>query len=51
MGEEHEFRHDQMRAFLAGLWLVRQQPNLPALQKTAIDAGAFGLNQRDQGEL
>jgi len=31
--------------------LVEETPNLPALQKTAADAGAFGLNRRDQEEL
>jgi hypothetical protein len=51
IGAEYEFRHDQMRAFLAALWLVEETPTLPALQKTAIDAGAFGLNRRDQEEL
>jgi hypothetical protein len=51
VGAEHEFRHDQMRAFLAALWLVEETPTLPALQKTATDAGAFALNRRDQEEL
>jgi hypothetical protein len=51
IGAQHEFRHDQMRAFLAALWLVEETPNLPAVQKTATDAGAFGLNRRDQEEL
>jgi hypothetical protein len=51
IGAEREFRHDQMRAFLAALWLVEETPNLRALQKTAIDAGAFGLNRRDQEEF
>jgi hypothetical protein len=40
-----------MRAFLAALWLVEETPTLPVLQKTATDAGAFGLNRRDQEEL
>jgi hypothetical protein len=40
-----------MRAFLAALWLVEDAPTLPALQKTATDAGAFGLSRRDQEEL
>ena len=31
IGTEHEFRHDQMRAFLAALWLVEETPTLPAL--------------------
>lgn len=51
IGAEREFRHDQMRAFLAALWLVEETPTLPALQKTATDAGAFGLKPRDQEEL
>jgi hypothetical protein len=51
IGAEHEFRHDQMRAFLGALWLVEETPALPALQKTATDAGAFGLNRRDQEAL
>jgi ligand-binding sensor domain-containing protein len=51
IGPEREFRHDQMRAFLAALWLVEETPTVLALQKTASDAGAFGLNRRDQEEL
>jgi Two component regulator propeller len=51
IGAEREFRHDQMRAFLAALWLVEETPNLPALQKAVSDAGAFALNRRDQEEL
>ena len=51
IGPEHEFRHDQMRAFLAALWLVEETPTLAALQRSASDAGAFGLNRRDQEEL
>jgi hypothetical protein len=50
-GPECEFRHDQMRSFLAALWLVEENPTLTALQKTATDAGAFKLNRRDQDEL
>jgi hypothetical protein len=49
LGAEYEFRHDQMRAFLAALWLVEETPTLPALQKIATDA--FRLNRRDQEEL
>jgi hypothetical protein len=51
IGAEREFRHDQMRAFLAALWLVEETPTMPALQETATDAGAFALNRRDQEEL
>jgi ligand-binding sensor domain-containing protein len=50
-GAEHEFRHDQMRAFLAASWLVEEMPTMSALHKTATDAEAFGLNRRDQEEL
>jgi hypothetical protein len=51
MGAQHEFRHDQMRAFLAALWLVEEAPTLPALQKRATEGGAFDLNRRYQEEL
>jgi ligand-binding sensor domain-containing protein len=51
IGAEHEFRHDQMRAFLAALWLVEETATMPALKKVAIEAGAFALNRRDQEEL
>ena len=51
VGATHEFRHDQMRAFLAALWLFEEQPNMPALEKASIDGGAFALNRRDQEEL
>jgi hypothetical protein len=51
VGAVHEFRHDQMRAFLAALWLAEETPTLSALEKAATDAGAFALNRRDQEEL
>jgi hypothetical protein len=51
IGTDHEFRHDQMRAFLAALWLVEEMPTLPALQKAATDAGAFTLSRLEQEEL
>lgn len=38
IGAEREFRHDQMRAFLAALWLVEETPTLSALQKIVADA-------------
>jgi hypothetical protein len=43
VGPVHEFRHDQMRAFLAALWLFDETPNLSAMEKAATDA-AFVLN-------
>jgi hypothetical protein len=51
VGAVHEFRHDQMRAFLAALWLIDEMPTPPALEKAVTDAGAFTLNRRDQEEL
>jgi len=51
VGATHEFRHDQMRAFLAALWLFEEQPNMPALEKASTDGGAFALNRGDQEEL
>jgi hypothetical protein len=51
IGKVYEFRHDQMRAFLAALWLSEEMPNIDAAQKTAVDGGAFSINERDQEEL
>jgi hypothetical protein len=51
IGKVHEFRHDQMRAFLAALWLAEEMPNIAAVQKAAVDGGAFAINERDQEEL
>jgi len=50
-GKVREFRHDQMRAFLASLWLVDEMPTLHALEMTLIDAKVFRINRRDQVEL
>jgi len=51
IGNVHEFRHDQMRAFLAALCLVDEMPNAAAAQKEAVDRGAFQISHRDQEEL
>jgi hypothetical protein len=51
IGAEREFRHDQMRAFLAALWLVEEIPNLEVLEKTVADGGAFSLSRPNQEEL
>jgi hypothetical protein len=50
VGAFYEFRHDQMRAFLAALWLIDEM-SLPALKKAVINAAAFTLNRKDQEEL
>jgi hypothetical protein len=51
VGPSYEFRHDQMRAFLAALWLVDEAPTLSTLEKALVDAAVFALNRRDQEEL
>ncbi len=51
IGADYEFRHDQMRAFLAALWLVEETPTIPVLERTVTEAKAFDLNSRDQEEL
>jgi hypothetical protein len=51
VGNVHEFRHDQMRAFLAALWLAEEMPTIAEAQKVAVDGGAFQINRRDQEEL
>jgi hypothetical protein len=51
VGTLHEFRHDQMRAFLAALWLVEELPSVTALQEAMMKAGAFDLPRRDQEEV
>ena len=51
IGKVYEFRHNQMRAFLAALWLVDEMPTITKAQKAAVDGGAFQLSWRDQEEL
>jgi hypothetical protein len=31
VGGEYEFRHDQMRAFLAALWIVDEASNIASI--------------------
>ncbi len=50
-GAAYEFRHDQMRAFLAALWLAEETPTAKALGQAAVDGKAFVLKRRDQEEL
>jgi hypothetical protein len=51
VGTAYEFRHDQMRAFLAALWLVEETPTAKAIGRAVLDGKAFALNRRDQEEL
>jgi hypothetical protein len=50
-GTIYEFRHDQMQAFLASLWLAEEIPTIPALETAITEARAFELNRKDQEEL
>jgi hypothetical protein len=47
----YEFRHDQMRAFLAASWLVQEAPTPTAMQTMITEAKIFSINRRDQDEL
>ena len=50
-GPSYEFRHDQMRAFLAASWLVDGIGTLAARQRTMTDNHIFDISRRDQEEL
>jgi hypothetical protein len=51
VGKLHEFRHDQMRAFLAALWLAEELPTVAAMKEAILKANAFSLPRRDQEEV
>ena len=51
VGTTYEFRHDQMRAFLAALWLTEEAPTPRAMERAIEGAQAFDLSRRDQEEL
>jgi hypothetical protein len=46
-----EFRHDQMRAFLAALWLADETPNVSALVKRLEKSKVWQHSRRDQDEV
>ena len=50
-GAAYEFRHDQMRAFLAALWLTEETPSQVALQDAILSANVFALSRLDQEGL
>ena len=51
-GAAYEFRHDQMRAFLAALWLTEETPSQVALQDVILSANVFALHwARSRGTL
>lgn len=50
-GTAYEFRHDQMRAFLAALWLIEETPGQPAFEAALLDADIFALGRLDQEGL
>ncbi len=51
VGRTQEFRHDQMRAFLAASWLVDELPGAQAIQDAVEGGRAFSLSRRDQEDL
>ncbi|WP_132680154.1 hypothetical protein [Pseudomonas vancouverensis] len=51
VGSSYEFRHDQMRAFLAALWLADEMPSMVSLKNAVLEGKAFDLNREDQGAL
>jgi hypothetical protein len=50
-GANFEFRHDQMRAFLAALWLIDDSASQSSLEATLINDKAFGVSRSEQQEL
>jgi hypothetical protein len=46
-----EFRHDQMRAFLAASFLVDESPNIEAMIERLADSDIWNRGRRDQEEL
>ena len=51
VGSGYEFRHDQMRAFLAALYLIEDSPNAKALASRLTDSPVWRCTRRDQEEL
>jgi len=51
VGTSYQFRHDQMRAFLAASWLVEEIGNIADRKKTMADDGVFRISARDQEEV
>jgi hypothetical protein len=51
LGESMEFRHDQMRAFLAAEWLSENSPQVSALIARLLDSPIWKSGRRDQGDL
>lgn len=51
LGERYEFRHDQMRSFLAALKMVNGCPNVQALINQLNDSPVWLCGRKDQEEL
>lgn len=51
LGDRYEFRHDQMRSFLAALQLVNESPNIQAVINRLDDNPLWQCARKDQEEL
>ncbi|NEH58113.1 hypothetical protein GR198_20520 [Rhizobium leguminosarum] len=51
LGDRFEFRHDQMRSFLASLQLVEENPNIDAVIARLEKSEVWSCNRRDQEEI
>jgi len=50
-GGTYEFRHDQMRAFLAARWVVSHSASIGGMLKWLDDDGIWALGRTDQEEM
>ena len=50
-GDSLEFRHDQMRSFLAALWLVEEAPGAAGICKRLDGSAVWRCSRRDQEEV
>jgi hypothetical protein len=51
VGDAYEFRHDQMRSFLAALWLAEETPNAAAMIQRLEGSPVWQSSRRDQEEV
>ncbi|MFA1625885.1 hypothetical protein ACDY96_24940 [Rhizobium mongolense] len=51
LADRYEFRHDQMRSFLASLQLVRETPSVEAVIRQLEGSAVWQCTRRDQEEL
>jgi len=51
VGDNFEFLHDQMRSFLAALWLVEEAPSIAGICKRLDGSAVWRSSRRDQEEV